>query len=198
MSTETTTRRQDLVRIAAQEFARRGYRATTLRHIADAAGILPGSLYHHFGSKEELLREVMTLSTAEHVETLERIAADGRPAPEQLRAALRARLELYREQGLALGVVLQTDTTTLRADVFAPMRDLGYRIERAWTRILGNGVKDGFFEPDLDLRTTTFAVVGMLNWAHRWFDPDGRLGPAELADRWADLLLGGLLKDGRA
>lgn len=192
MSVESTARRQDLLRIAAVEFSRRGYRATTLRQIAAAAGILPGSLYHHFESKEHILREVMIGSTADYVLDLERIANLERPASELVRKALESRLELYREQGLALGIVLQTDKTTLEHAVFDEMRELGFRIERAWDAIITKGVRDGDFAPDLDVRAVTYAIQGMVNWAHRWFNPEGRLSPTELAAQWAKLLLRGL------
>jgi AcrR family transcriptional regulator len=192
VTVETSTRRQDIIRIAAVEFARRGYRATTMRQIADAAGILPGSLYHHFESKEHVLREVMLGSTADYVVELERIAGQHKPAATLVRMALESRLELYREQGFALGVVLQTDKTTLQHEIFHEMRDLGLRIERAWDAILEKGVRDGDFAPDLDVRAVTFAIQGMVNWAHRWFNPDGRLSPRDLADQWSRLLLCGL------
>lgn len=192
MTVENSTRRQDIIRIAAVEFARRGYRATTMRHIADAAGILPGSLYHHFESKEHVLREVMLGSTADYVVELERIAKLKQPASQLVGMALESRLELYRERGLALGVVLQTDKTTLQHNIFQEMRDLGLRIERAWDVILEKGVRDGDFAPDLDVRAVTLAIQGMVNWAHRWFNPDGRLSPRDLADAWARLLLRGL------
>jgi AcrR family transcriptional regulator len=188
------TRRQDLIRIAAIEFSKSGYRATTLRQIADAAGILAGSLYHHFASKEEILREVMLSSTADYVREIESLALSGQPASELVRQALEQRLNLYRTEGLALGVVLQTDKTTLEHEVFNEMRDLGYRIERAWSVILEHGVKDGSFAADLDIKATTYAIQGMVNWAHRWFNPDGRLSAQALAHEWAKLLLRGLEK----
>ena len=53
------TRREELLELAATMFAQRGLRATTVRDIADAAGILSGSLYHHFASKEEMVDEVL-------------------------------------------------------------------------------------------------------------------------------------------
>lgn len=198
LTTLPLTRRQDLIRIAAIEFSKSGYRATTLRQIADAAGILAGSLYHHFASKEEILREVMLSSTADYVREIENLAKSGQPAPDLIRQALEQRLNLYRTEGLALGVVLQTDKTTLEHEVFNEMRDLGYRIERAWNVILEHGVKEGSFEADLDIKATTYAIQGMVNWAHRWFNPDGRLSAAGLADEWAKLLLRGLEKRKKA
>src|SRR4051795_8431632 len=52
-------RRAELLSIAARLFAERGLRATTVRDIADAAGILSGSLYHHFDSKESMVDEIL-------------------------------------------------------------------------------------------------------------------------------------------
>ena len=53
-------RRADVVQLAGELFAQKGYRATTVREIADAAGILSGSLYHHFDSKESIGDEILS------------------------------------------------------------------------------------------------------------------------------------------
>ena len=53
-------RRTDLIRLAGELFAEKGFRATTVRQIADAAGILSGSLYHHFDSKESMVDEILS------------------------------------------------------------------------------------------------------------------------------------------
>ncbi|MER2222833.1 MAG: TetR/AcrR family transcriptional regulator, partial [Rhodococcus sp. (in: high G+C Gram-positive bacteria)] len=58
-STGKSGRRDELLEIAAGLFADRGVRATTVRDIADAAGILSGSLYHHFDSKESMVDEIL-------------------------------------------------------------------------------------------------------------------------------------------
>lgn len=55
MSGPANSRRDELLELAAAMFAERGLRATTVRDIADSAGILSGSLYHHFSSKEEMV-----------------------------------------------------------------------------------------------------------------------------------------------
>ena len=55
----SVSRRDELLELAATMFAERGLRATTVRDIADSAGILSGSLYHHFASKEEMVDEVL-------------------------------------------------------------------------------------------------------------------------------------------
>lgn len=56
---QVNSRRGELLELAAAMFAERGLRATTVRDIADGAGILSGSLYHHFASKEEMVDELL-------------------------------------------------------------------------------------------------------------------------------------------
>ncbi|HEY1440563.1 MAG TPA: TetR family transcriptional regulator KstR2, partial [Mycobacterium sp.] len=56
---QANSRRNELLELAAAMFAERGLRATTVRDIADGAGILSGSLYHHFSSKEEMVDELL-------------------------------------------------------------------------------------------------------------------------------------------
>jgi len=56
--------RDQILAHAARLFRHHGYAATTLRQIADAAGIKAGSIYYHFGSKDEILGEVLDAGMA--------------------------------------------------------------------------------------------------------------------------------------
>src|SRR3981189_3548942 len=78
MKTSNGTRRAELLALAASLFAERGYVSTTVRDIADAAGILSGSLYHHFDSKESMADEILTGFLDELFGTYEEIVAAGR------------------------------------------------------------------------------------------------------------------------
>ena len=65
------TRRDELLELAATMFAQRGLRATTVRDIADAAGILSGSLYHHFGNRERIIAALYLEGIGEYAALLE-------------------------------------------------------------------------------------------------------------------------------
>ena len=56
---KASKRRDEILQVAAQLFAAKGYEETTIREIGDAAGILSGSLYHHFQTKEEMLHDLL-------------------------------------------------------------------------------------------------------------------------------------------
>ena len=73
-------RRAALVALAAELFAERGYRATTVREIAEAAGVLSGSLYHHFDSKESIIDELLSSYLDELLAQYRAIVSEGGPA----------------------------------------------------------------------------------------------------------------------
>src|SRR5258708_11824549 len=85
----------DIVSAAAKVFRTKGYHAATVRDIADEVGILKGSLYHHFDSKEELLYLVVKEPIAQMFRTIAEIAAAEGGAAEKLRRAISAHLEAF-------------------------------------------------------------------------------------------------------
>jgi hypothetical protein len=127
------------------------------------------------------------------VAELEEIANLVVPTAQKIEMAICHRLELYQHQGMSLGVVLQTDKTTLQEAMFLEMRQLGKRIDTAWDKMLEEGKAKGELNPNLETRAITYGIVGMLNWAHRWYDPAGRLEPQALARIWTQMVLNGIL-----
>jgi AcrR family transcriptional regulator len=184
-------RRADLVRIAAELFAERGYRATTVRHIGDAAGVLSGSLYHHFDSKETILDELLSSYLTELVETYREIAAGAEPV-----AALRGLVtEAFRSLGehRAAITVLQNERNYLRTlPRFGYLTKAEEEVRRIWITVLRDGVEAGEFRTDLDA-TVTYRFLRDSVWvAVRWFRQDGRLTPEQLADQYLRLILDGI------
>src|SRR5688500_16226398 len=83
------TRREELLAIAARLFAEKGFRNTTVRDIADEAGILSGSLYHHFDSKESMVDEILSTFQAELFGQYDEILASPDDARTKLERAVR-------------------------------------------------------------------------------------------------------------
>lgn len=145
-------RRAHLVRLAGDLFAEKGFRATTVREIADAAGILSGSLYHHFDSKEsigdEILRTFLDDVLAGYRQAVSD-AGDARSAIEQIVRSSTATLSRHR----AALTMLQNDWPYFSAQPrFAYLRKAMKEIERTWVQQLERGKADGQFRADLDAR----------------------------------------------
>lgn len=83
------SRREELLDIAGRLFAERGFRNTTVRDIADAAGILSGSLYHHFDSKEAMVDELLENFQSRLFVTYDEIVASDRSPRAKVEAVVR-------------------------------------------------------------------------------------------------------------
>lgn len=168
---------------AAALFAARGYAATSMRDIAKACGMLPGSLYCHFATKEDLLCEVYRRGVEELCEGVRAGLARTREPWERLEAACRAHLEiLLRRSDYAqvLVRVLPSDVPgalarlkALRADYETIVRELIAALP---------------LPRDADRRTLRLMLLGALNWSRFWFDPEGRETPRSLARKLVKIL----------
>ena len=87
---QTSKRRDELLKIAAELFATKGFKNTTVRDIADAAGILSGSLYHHFDSKESMVDELLDTFQQGLFAEYDQILANDRTPRAKLAAVVRA------------------------------------------------------------------------------------------------------------
>jgi len=184
----------DIVSAAAKIFRTKGYHAATVRDIADEVGILKGSLYHHFASKEELLYLVVKDPIAQMYRTISEIAVADVTAAEKLRRAISAHLEAFDRHYPHLFVYLRERESVKRR--FREM--IGFspkEYERCWQQILQEGVENGEFRPDLDIQVTSYGMLGMLNWSYKWYDPQGRLSVREVAEEFTTLALAGVATD---
>ena len=181
----------DIVSAAAKVFRTKGYHAATVRDIAEEVGILKGSLYHHFASKEELLYLVVKEPIAQMYRAIAEIAAADLAATEKLRRAISAHLEAFDRHYPHLFVYLRERDAVKRR--FREM--IGFSPKeyyRCWQQILQEGVENGEFRSDFDIQVTSYGLLGMLNWSCEWYDPQGRLSIQEVAEEFTALALGGL------
>jgi AcrR family transcriptional regulator len=185
-------RRDALVQIAAELFAQQGYRATTVRHIGDAAGVLSGSLYHHFDSKETILDELLSSYLEELLDTYRAIVRSGDDPATTLRALVRASFRSLSEHRAAI-TVLQNERNYLHTLTrFGYLTKSEEEVRRIWITVLRDGVESGGFRADLD-PVVTYRFLRDSVWvAVRWFRQDGPLSADELADRYLNLIFNGM------
>ena len=188
----TNSRRDQLLELAATMFAERGLRATTVRDIADGAGILSGSLYHHFSSKEEmvdeLLRGFLDWLFARYSEVI-----DTEPNPlERFKGLFMASFDAI-EHRHAQVVIYQDEAKRLLSQPrFSYLEDRNRQQRTMWVEVLQQGIADGYFRPDLDvdlvyrfIRDTTWVSV-------RWYQPGGALTAAQVGRHYLAIVLGGI------
>ena len=189
---QPATRREELLERAAVMFAERGLRATTVRDIADSAGILSGSLYHHFSSKEEMVDEVLRGFLDWLFDRYQRII-DTEPNPlARLTGLFLASFDAI-EHHHAEVVIYQDEAKRLSGQPrFSYIDELNARQRKMWVDVLTEGIAAGYFRPDIDvdlayrfIRDTTWVSV-------RWYQPGGPLTAEQVGRQYLSIVLGGI------
>lgn len=190
-----SARRAQLLAIAAEMFATRGYSQTTVRDIADGAGILSGSLYHHFDSKEAMLTEILREFMGGLLERFRAITdAEAKPRV-ALDGLVRSSFETIHRWPHAVALYQNESALLGSTPEFGFVADASANVERVWLGVLRAGAEAGEFRSDLDLGVT-YRFIRDTVWASvRWYDPRGRLRHEALADQYLEMLHGGLLAD---
>ena len=178
-----------MVRLAGELFAQKGFRATTVREIAEAAGILSGSLYHHFDSKESIGDEILS-SFINDVLADYRAAAGAAVSPrEVLEQIVRSTSQTLGRHRPALAM-LQNDWSYFAAQPrFSYIRRAVGEIERTWVTQLERGQELGVFRADLDPKLTYRLLRDVL-----WIPSQWRVAGGYSTDQVAEGLLGLLFK----
>jgi AcrR family transcriptional regulator len=170
---------------AADLFGQRGYRATTLHELARDVGVSKATLYGCFRSKEELLFAIFERTMTLYEGRLREIRRSGAPPAEQLRRVIRHHVQ---------AVIAERSFLTV---FFGEEANLPLRLRRAITRrkarydrgvqtIVVQGIRQRVFAA-LPPRLTVFALLGMSNWVHKWYDPAGAWDADTVADAFVAL-----------
>lgn len=168
-------RRRQILEIAAQIFARKGYRGTSMRDIGEQAGVLGGSLYHHIKSKDALFVELHNgaLDAAE-AKIAEAVGVQDEPWA-RLSAACTALLDIQLAPD-SLTMPMMNDFREVPVGVRAQLVARRDRFEALFRSL----VADLPLSPDIDRSIYRNLLLSQLNSAADWYRP-GRLTPAGVA-----------------
>ena len=184
-------RRADVVQLAGELFAQKGYRATTVREIAEAAGILSGSLYHHFDSKESIGDEILSGFINDVLADYQAAADSGGSPRAVLEQIVRSTSHTLARHRPALAM-LQNDWSYFSAQPrFAYLRKALREIERIWITQLGLGIQSGVFRADLDAKLT-YRLLRDVLWIPAQWRRTGGYSTDQVVDGFLRLLFDGI------
>lgn len=160
-----------LLHEAARLFREKGYERTTVRDLAAAVGIQSGSLFHHFRSKEDILKAVM-VETIRLNTALMRAAAEQCATPlDKLRALVRAELESINGQTGEAMAVLVYEWRSLSEAAQTEVLELRDIYEALWLSVLQQLAAQGQLTADPFI--TRRMLTGALSWTVTWYRPEG-------------------------
>jgi AcrR family transcriptional regulator len=186
-----TKRRDEIISVAAQIFAVKGYHATTLDEIAREIGITKPALYYYINSKEDILREIVG-KIMEPMEEVTEVGKSALPPRERLAKIIQMLVKFGAERKETTRIAFEQINILPRRSRDA-LRRRQKDVEEVVHETIRDGVERGDFAVD-DAKLATLAILAVSNWIYRWYQPDGGLTPAQIADQFIHLLENGYIK----
>jgi AcrR family transcriptional regulator len=178
--------RIELLHAAAKLFRKKGFHGTSMQDIAEAVGILKGSIYYHFNSKNEIFREVLIRGINPVIFTAEMFLKEEIPPREKLRKLLHYHLMYILEHNDSLVIFFQEREKIPHGELESYLQKRS-RYEETLKIVLDEGVKSGEF-PAVDVQLTMLAIFGMCNWVVEWYNPNGSKSAEEIAAHMVHLI----------
>jgi len=183
-----------LLDTAARLFRQKGFAATTLREIAQAAGVLPGSIHYRYPAKEALLVALMDRAIERAIAAVQTAADQTSDPTERVRLGLRAHLQLLLSGDDGVYVLLY-DWRSLAGRAREEIVRLRDRYEAFWDGMLYEAAGAGRLRPGVDLKLVRLFGFGAVNWVATWYSPGGDRTPEQIADVFWSYMALGLLSD---
>ncbi len=187
-----STRRAEILAVAAEVFREKGIVNATVRDIAQRAGILSGSLYHHFDSKEQMIEEILTSTGEPLLERCRTIIESAVGPSEALRGCIAAAVG-YLAAAPNEAAILRND-----ARAIASMPRLAFVQGRrevmvdVWVRLVRDGQRRGVFRKEADPVIAVAAMWDAILTSTQWIRPDSKGSPKRVAAQLGDFFVYGL------
>jgi AcrR family transcriptional regulator len=187
--------RDQILESAAQVFRQKGYHGASMADIAEAVGLQKATLYHHFGSKQDILAELLDRALAIVTDNMAQVINRDSSPEEKLHLAMRLYMKMLCEQG-NLASVLLLEYRSLEKDLYNRHIQNRDKFEKMWRDLVREGVDAGKFQCE-SVSITVWALLGVMNWTITWYRPEGKLSVETIADQFANLLLDGMKRKRR-
>src|SRR5215471_1486964 len=187
----------EIYRAAARIIREKGFDGTSMNDIAEAVGLTKAGLYHHISGKRDLLFGIMTYGMDALEQEVIVPARALEDAEQRLRTIIHNHVRLITSRSNSDG----NNAVTIVLDEVAGLtpsqrRKIDQR-KRAYVDLIRDNLRELAADGKLnavDITTAAFALLGMILWLSRWYNPEGRLSPEQVAQEVAKASLGGLLR----
>ncbi len=193
---ETTNPKQklrEICRTAARVFYEKGYDGASMQDIASAVGLTKAGLYHHVGSKDRLLFEIMNYGMDILEETVLEKVKDIQDPSEKLRQTIQGHIDLViRARDLEITVILHENRSlkgALRKKINARKKSYIHYLVDLISQVQDQAGGEPLIAPVL----AAFNLLGIINWLYQWYQPDGSISQSEITQGCVDFFFRGLV-----
>ena len=184
-----TQTQESILLVAVDVFNRYGYEATSMGVLAENLGITKSAIYHHVPSKEYLLQLALDQALGGLEAILDQPQAKAGAADARLEFVLRSAVGVLTERLPYVTLLLRLRGNT---EIERTALERRRAFDHAVAALVDEARTDGTLRRDIDARTTTRLLFGMINSIVEWFSPEGPLTAEKLADDVVKVAFGGL------
>ncbi|WP_341935129.1 TetR/AcrR family transcriptional regulator [Microbacterium sp. LWO14-1.2] len=182
---------QGILAVAVAAFNEYGYDATSIGMLAERLGLSKSAIYHHFGSKDEILDRALDSALSSLEAVVEEPTAGASSAADRLEQVLRGAVHVLVDQLPAVTLLLRVrGNTEVERTALSRRRTFDRRI----TALVTAAQDEGALRDDIDASVASRLTFGMINSIVEWYRPGGREGADRLADDVVAIALDGLRK----
>ena len=183
------SKREAVLRVAAQIFNEKGFHATSLDEVAERLHISKPTLYYYVKSKDDILFECVNIGLQLLQDAIEKVGASGGSALDKLMAGMRQYVGIVTmDFGMC---VIRVGEDPLPQEGRRKLRRFKAALDNEFRELIRQGIAEGSIAP-CDPKIAAFTLAGALSWIGRWYLPGGSLQPDEIADQCIALLINGL------
>lgn len=190
-----TNKKDEIIYAAGKLMRQKGFDATTMMDIANEVGMLKGSLYHHFSSKEEIFFSVIHKGINKLYSSGKTIFESDLTPPEKLKKLVEVHVLHLMNKNDAIAVFAHERNKSVleheQSKEYIKKRD---SYENFLREILKTGVNKGYFPKEINIKLTSLSILGMMNWSIQWYRPDGSFTAEEIANYMSFLVCNLMLK----
>jgi TetR/AcrR family transcriptional regulator, cholesterol catabolism regulator len=187
------SRKEQVIRRAAELFREKGYVASSMRDLAQKMGIEAASLYSHIRSKEEILQSLCFDMATEFRKSLEEVEKQNISASEKLRKGIIGHVQVM-ARDLTASAVFMNEHRHLSQPFLRDFLLLRINYINRFKSIIEEGMNLGEFKNTIDKKLAVMTLFSSLNWMPQWYDPSATIEPTALGLQLADMLVNGLKK----
>ena len=185
--------RRRILEAASRVFRRQGLAGAGMRDIAAELGMHVGNLYYYFEDRRDLLAFCQETTLDRLLALAARAESTGADAAAKLRLLIAGHIVELNEEvpGSLAHLEFEAIDDARRPAILARREDY----EACWRSVIEDGIASRVFR-QVDAGTAARALLGAVNWTVKWYRPGGEQTAREIGDQFADVLIGGLLRDG--
>lgn len=186
------TRRENIVEEASKLFKQKGFRATSVRELAEKVGMEAASLYNHIASKDDILEEICFRLSHRYISFLDEIDRSDISNLDKMRALIRHHVRLIIEDTEGVSVV-NNDWKHLKEPALSRFKNDRKEYEKRLAGIIEKGIATGEFQ-SFNVSVVLFTILSAVRWVELWYKPNRDISPQVLEDDIVSMLLKGLKK----